>query len=166
MAIQIVRPATVCGYSPRMRLDTMVNMLMMQALTKGEITAHCGEYGVNLMRPNIHIDDVTDLYLFMLEHPEFTGCYNAGFENISAVDTANMIAAQMPAKVTMTTVPDKRSYAVNSDKLLSTGFKPKHTVADAISKIIAAYKLGELKDEDRSYNLKWMTQHGWVSGTR
>lgn len=166
MQIQIVRPATVCGYSPRMRLDTMVNTLTMQALTNGEITAHCGEYGANLMRPNIHIDDITDLYIFMLEHPELTGCYNAGFENISAMDTATMIAAQMPAKVVMTTVPDKRSYAVNADKLLATGFRPKHSVADAISKIIAAYKTGDLKDEDRSYNLKWMQQHGWVSGTR
>lgn len=162
MPIQIIRPATVCGVSPRMRLDTMVNMLTMQALTKGEITAHCGEHGGNLMRPNIHIDDVTDLYIYMLDHPEMIGAYNAGFENISAMDTATMIAEEVEAKINITTVKDKRSYAVNSDKLLATGFKPKHTVKDAIRRIIAAHK-GGLKDEDHCYNLRWMQQHGWVS---
>ena len=66
MAVQIVRPATVCGYSPRMRLDVSVNMLTMQALAIDKITV----FGGKQMRPNIHIDDITDLYLFMLDHPE------------------------------------------------------------------------------------------------
>lgn len=78
MAVQIVRPATVCGYSPRMRLDVSVNMLTMQALAKGKITV----FGGDQTRPNIHIDDITDLYLFLLDNPQHTGIYNAGFENI------------------------------------------------------------------------------------
>ena len=69
MVVQIVRPATVCGYSPRMRLDVSVNMLTMQALDRGEITVFGGEQ----TRPNIHIDDITDLYIFLLDHPEHTG---------------------------------------------------------------------------------------------
>lgn len=165
MAIQLVRPATVCGYSPRMRLDTMVNMLTMQALTKGEITAHCGEHGGNLMRPNIHIEDVTDLYVFMLNHPELTGAYNAGFENISAMDTAMMIAEKVEAKVNITAVKDKRSYAVDSSKLLATGFSPRHKVNDAIVQIIGAHKLGKVKDEEICYNLKHMQRNGWVASS-
>jgi nucleoside-diphosphate-sugar epimerase len=166
MAIQIVRPATVCGVSPRMRLDTMVNMLTMQALTKGEITAHCGEHGGNLMRPNIHIEDITDLYCWMLERPHLTGAYNAGFENLSALETAELIAKQVPAEIKITAVKDKRSYSVDSSKLLNAGFKPKHSVADAIEDIVVAHARGRIKDQDDAYNLKWMRQHGWVSETR
>ena len=84
MVIQIIRPATVCGYSPRMRLDVSVNMLTMQALSKGRITV----FGGAQTRPNIHIDDITDLYLYFIDHPEITGIYNAGFENISILLTS------------------------------------------------------------------------------
>lgn len=165
MHIQIVRPATVCGFSPRMRLDTMVNMLTMQALTKKEITAHCGEHGGGLMRPNIHIEDVTDLYMFMLRNPQLIGCYNAGFENISAMDTARLIAERVPSKVNITTVKDKRSYAVDSTKLLSAGFKPRWSVDKAILAIAGAHDAGQVVDHDSCYNLRWMQKHGWVSAT-
>ena len=163
MAIQIVRPATICGMSPRMRLYTMVNMLTMQALEKGEITAHCGESGAGLMRPNTHIEDITDLYLFMLERPWLTGAFNAGFENISAMDTANMIARFVPAKVNVTTVKDKRSYAVDSSKLLSVGFKPEYRVADAINDINIAFGEGRFRREERCINLHWMRKQGLAS---
>ena len=87
MAVQIVRPATVCGLSPRMRLDVAVNLLTMQALAKGEITVLGGDQ----IRPNIHIDDVTDLYLFLLENPQIAGIYNAGFENLSIAEIADKV---------------------------------------------------------------------------
>ncbi len=154
MVVQIIRPATVCGYSPRMRLDVSVNMLTMQALTKGKITV----FGGNQIRPNIHIDDITDCYLFLLEHPEVTGIYNAGFENISILDIANMVARHIPAEIVVTPSNDPRSYRVNSDKLLATGFKPKKKVEDAICEIIGKYREGVLKDEDRYYNLRSMQQ--------
>lgn len=154
MVVQIIRPATVCGYSPRMRLDVSVNMLTMQALAKGKITV----FGGKQIRPNIHIDDITDVYLHMLDHPEFTGVYNAGFENISILDIAEMVRQQVPVEITVTESNDPRSYRVNSDKLLATGFKPTKTVQDAISEIIAKFKAGLIKDEDRFYNLKWMQQ--------
>jgi nucleoside-diphosphate-sugar epimerase len=152
MAVQIVRPATVCGPSPRMRLDVSVNMLTMQALTNGEITV----FGGNQVRPNIHIDDITDLYLMLLDRPELRGIYNAGFENISILDIAKMVDAQVPTKITVTASNDPRSYRINSDKLLATGFKPKKTVNDAIREIIVKFQRGELKNEDRHYNLRWM----------
>ena len=152
MAIQIIRPATVCGYSPRMRLDVSVNMLAMQALNKGKITV----FGGDQTRPNIHIDDITDVYLHMLDHPELTGIYNAGFENISILDIAKLVTDYVPADIEVTTSNDPRSYRVNSDKLLATGFQPKKTIAHAIAEIIEKFKTGILKDDESYYNLKWM----------
>jgi nucleoside-diphosphate-sugar epimerase len=152
IVVQIVRPATVCGYSPRMRLDVSVNMLTMQALTHGRITV----FGGSQVRPNIHIDDITDLYLFLLDHPEHRGIYNAGFENLSIREIADRVVAQFPAEIAVQASNDPRSYRVNSDKLLATGFRPKKTVNDAIRELIARYQRGELRDEDRCYNLRWM----------
>ena len=152
MAIQIVRPATVCGYSPRMRLDVAVNLLTIQALAKGEITV----FGGDQTRPNIHIDDITDLYVFLLSHPKVTGVFNAGFENISILDIAHLITKQVPVKISVTASSDPRSYRVNSDKLVRAGFKPKKTVDIAISEIIEKFNSGVLKDEDHFYNLRWM----------
>jgi len=152
MVVQIVRPATVCGLSPRMRLDVSVNMLTMQALTRGEITVLGGDQ----TRPNIHIDDITDLYLFLLDHPEVTGIYNAGFENLSIRSIAEMATQRAQAQIKVLPSNDPRSYRVNSDKLLATGFKPKKTVSDAIDEICAAYRAGKIQDEDRFHNLKWM----------
>lgn len=158
MVVQIVRPATVCGVSPRMRLDVSVNMLTMQALSKGRITV----FGGKQVRPNIHIDDITDLYIFMMDRPDVTGVYNAGFENISILDIAERVTRHIPVEIIVTESNDPRSYRINSDKLLSKGFKPKKTVEDAIKEIIARFRDGGLKDEDRWYNLKWM-QKGVVS---
>ncbi len=152
MAVQIVRPATVCGYSPRMRLDVSVNMLTMQALTREHITV----FGGTQTRPNIHIDDITDIYVFMLNHPEHRGIYNAGFENISIMDIAGRVVEHAPARITVTESNDPRSYRVNSDKLLATGFRPKKTVDDAIRELVHKFRCGELKDEHRFHNLKWM----------
>ncbi len=152
MVVQIVRPATVCGLSPRMRLDVSVNLLTMQALAKGKITV----FGGDQVRPNIHIEDITDLYLHLIDHPEITGIFNAGFENISIMDIAKLITKYIPVEIEVTPSNDPRSYRINSDKLLSTGFKPKKKVEDAIREIIEKYHSGELKDEDHFYNLRWM----------
>ena len=152
MAVQIIRPATVCGFSPRMRLDVSVNMLTMQALKNGRITV----MGGSQTRPNIHIDDITDVYLFMLQHPEHTGIYNAGFENLSIMNIARSVTKHAPAEIVVSPSNDPRSYRINSDKLLATGYRPRKTVDDAIRELIAKYETGELKNEDRCYNLKWM----------
>ena len=152
MSVQIIRPATVCGYSPRMRLDVSVNMLTMQALSKGTITV----FGGTQTRPNIHIDDITDVYLHLIDHPEVTGVYNAGFENISILDIAKLVTKHVPAEIVVTESNDPRSYRVNSDKLLATGFKPKKGVEDAVREIIGKYHSGDLKDQEHFYNLKWM----------
>ena len=152
MVVQVVRPATVCGLSPRMRLDVSVNMLTMQALTRGEITVLGGDQ----TRPNIHIDDITDLYLFLLDRPDVTGVYNAGFENLSIRRIAEMACEKAEAKITVLPSNDPRSYRVNSDKLLATGFRPKKTVEHAIDEICTAYRNGQLQDQERFHTLKWM----------
>jgi nucleoside-diphosphate-sugar epimerase len=152
MVVQIIRPATVCGFSPRMRLDVSVNLLTMQALSKGKITV----FGGSQVRPNIHIDDITDLYIHFINHPEHVGIYNAGFENISILSIAKMVTENLPVEIEVTESSDPRSYRVNSDKVLATGFKPKKSVKNAISEIIESYNSGMLKDEERFYNLKWM----------
>jgi nucleoside-diphosphate-sugar epimerase len=152
MVIQIVRPATVCGYSPRMRLDVSVNMLTMQALKNGRITV----FGGDQTRPNIHIDDITGVYLHFLDRPDVTGIYNAGFENITILDIAKLVTQYVPAEVVVTASNDPRSYRVNSDRLLASGYKPKKTVEDAIRELVGKYRAGELVDEERFYNLKWM----------
>lgn len=154
MVVQIVRPATVCGLSKRMRLDVSVNMLTMQALTNKKITV----FGGDQTRPNIHIDDITDLYVFLLDNPQVTGIYNAGFENISILDIANMVTEKVPADVIVTPSNDPRSYRINSDKLMAAGFVPKKNVDTAIAEIIDAYQKGELVDQPRYHNLKWMQE--------
>ena len=115
------------------------------------------------MRPNIHIEDMTDLYAWLLERPGIEGVYNAGFENISALETAKLIASEIPSNIIITKVKDKRSYKINSDKLLKTGFEPKHSVREAIKDISKAYKVGQIADTDRSYNLRWMQLNKLVS---
>ena len=152
LTVQIIRPASVCGLSPRMRLDVVVNRLTMEALANGRITVFGGEQ----IRPNIHIEDITDLYLFMLEHPEHSGIFNAGFENLSVMEIAQRVVEHVDAEISIIPSNDPRSYRVNSDKLLSTGFSPTKTVDDAIREIRDRYRSGELRDEERFYNLKWM----------
>lgn len=152
MIVQIVRPATVCGLSPRMRLDVAVNLLTMQALTKNEITVLGGDQ----TRPNIHIDDITDLYLFLLRRPELQGIYNAGFENMSINEIALMIQAQTSAAILRMPSNDPRSYRLNSDKLLATGFSPEKNVDIAIKEICVAYQKGELENKPQFNNLLYM----------
>ena len=156
IVVQCIRPATVCGYSPRMRLDVSVNMLTMQALANNKITVFGGEQ----VRPNIHILDITDLALFFLEKNEkIQGIYNAGFENISIMDIAKKVVELVPAEIVVTPSNDPRSYRLNSDKLLSTGFKRQYDVEYAMKEIIASFEVGKLPnpmDDKRYYNIKTM----------
>jgi nucleoside-diphosphate-sugar epimerase len=157
LRVHCIRPATVCGYSPRMRLDVSVNMLTMQALKNKKITV----FGGNQTRPNIHMKDMIRVYQHFLAKPEIaSGCYNAGFENISIMDIANRIAQKLPTEISVGESNDPRSYRQNSDKLLATGFAPKHTIDDAIDEITEKFNAGELVDNDRFYNVRWMKTLG------
>jgi nucleoside-diphosphate-sugar epimerase len=149
----IFRPATVCGYSPRMRLDLTVNLLTMQALTRGMMTV----LGGSQVRPNIHIDDLVDLYLFALDR-RLAGVYNAAFENLTVLEIATCIAEHVPAEVQMRPSNDPRSYRLCSDRLSATGFAPRKNVAAAIRELAAAYREGRLKDEPNWHNVTWMKE--------
>jgi len=151
--VNIIRPATVCGYSPRMRLDLSVSMLTMQALVNRRITV----FGGDQTRPNIHLKDMIRVYHHFLQHGlKLPGIYNAGFENISILDIAARVQRHLPAEVVVTPSNDPRSYRLSSKKLLTTGFAPQHTVEDGICDVITAYRNGSLRDEERYYNIKTM----------
>src|SRR3990167_8157882 len=156
IAVQIVRPATVCGFSSRMRLDVSVNMMTIQALTNGVMTV----FGGDQVRPNIHIDDITDLYLFLLDRADIQGVYNAGFENLSILDIAKLVQKHVTAEIKITPSSDPRCYRLCSDKLLKTDFMPKKTVENAIQEMVEQFKQKKLLNEDRFYNLKTMKQLG------
>ena len=157
MAVHNIRPATVCGLSPRMRLDVSVNMLSFQALANGNITV----FGGDQVRPNIHIQDMARVYEHFLTHPDLpSGNYNAGFENISIQQLAELIACKTGASITTTPSNDPRSYRQNSDKLLNTGFKPLFSVGRAVDELTNAFAAGELVDSEQSHTVKWMTSLG------
>jgi nucleoside-diphosphate-sugar epimerase len=153
MQIHCIRPATVCGYSPRMRLDVSVNMLTMQALKNGRMTV----FGGDQTRPNIHIRDMVNVYRHFLQRPNLpSGCYNAGFENISIMEIAQKVFAKVPAEIVVSASNDPRSYRQNSDKLTATGFVQQASVEAAIADVIEKFRSGELVDNDQCYTVRWM----------
>lgn len=156
--IVIVRPATVCGFSPRMRLDVSVNMLTYQAMANKKITV----FGGRQVRPNIHIDDLVRIY----EEAVFgdriaAGIYNAGFENISIMDLALMIQTRVDCEIIKKPDGnDPRSYRQCSEKLLETGFSPLFSVDQAILDLVAIFKEGRLVDNPDWYTVKSMQTKG------
>jgi len=153
MQVHCIRPATVCGISPRMRLDVSVNMLTFQALKNNKITV----FGGNQTRPNIHIKDMVRVYQHFVNNSVIeSGCYNAGFENISILDIAEMVKDKLGAEIIISESNDPRSYRQNSEKLLKTGFQQKYGVEYAINEITEEYKKGNLVESDQCYTVKWM----------
>jgi nucleoside-diphosphate-sugar epimerase len=160
----VLRPATVCGYSPRLRLDLTVNILTNHAINKGEITV----FGGSQRRPNIHIEDMTDLYVRCLDYPDemIDGkVFNAGYENHRLMDIAEMVqgvVGDIPIKVQSTN--DLRSYHVNSDKIRrELGFAPRHTITQAIEGLVKSFDAGLVIDplaDARYYNIKRMQDLG------
>ncbi len=153
--IHIIRPATVCGYSRRMRLDVSVNMFVFQALSNKKITI----FGGTQVRPNIHIKDINNVYEYFIKNPSIeSGIYNAGFENLSLIEIADKIKNIIgnDIEVIISKSNDKRSYRLNSDKLIATGFKKKYSVDFAINEIIKKYETNKIKGLDEFYTVKWM----------
>jgi len=157
----VLRPATVCGYSPRLRLDLTVNILTNHAVNRGEITV----FGGQQMRPNIHIEDIVDLYVHALEWPDETidgKIFNAGYENRRVIEIAESVRDVVGKKVKVITTPtdDHRSYHISSEKIKrELGFVPKHTVEDAVRDLVDAFRTGKIRDpmtDIRYYNIKTM----------
>ena len=154
-----VRPATVCGYSPRMRLDVSVNNLTFQALENNVIKV----FGGSQIRPNIHINDLCRIFEHFIYKKKNlkTGVYNAGFENLSIYEIAKKIAKKTKAKIKIIkNTNDPRTYRLNSDKLLKTGFRKNFSVDYAINEIIEVYNEKKIKNNDKFFTVKWMKKLG------
>ena len=150
--INCIRPATVCGISPRMRFDVSVNLLTLQAIKKKQITV----FGGNQIRPNIHIKDMVRLYEFFLRKNVPSGFYNAGFENLKIIDIAKMIKEKISVKIKVIKSNDPRSYRQDSSRLIRLGFKPIYQVSDAIDEIIKFNKNKKIKTNLSNFTVKWM----------
>jgi nucleoside-diphosphate-sugar epimerase len=167
----VVRPATVCGYSPRQRLDLIVNILTMHAVVNGKITV----FGGDQVRPNLHVQDIVDFYQLMLETPSeiINGqIYNVGFENHTVTKLAEMVKRvvmeEMPSRETVeiVTTPsdDNRSYQISSEKIVQDlDFTPRFTIEDAVREMVKAFNSNRLPNpiEDIRYsNIKTMQSIG------
>jgi len=147
--LHIIRPATICGVSPRMRFDLTVNMLTLQGVRDRRITV----FGGSQVRPNIHLEDLVSVYRHLLDRPDVpTGIYNAGFENKPVLEIAELVSAKTDAQIVVSESNDPRSYRLDSAKLLETGFIPSRGVEDAIDQVIDFAKSGV--DVNRS---EWQT---------
>ena len=167
----VIRPATICGYSPRTRLDLSVNILTNHAVNKGVITV----FGGSQMRPNLHVEDMVDAYELMLAapHEKIHGeIFNIGFQNHSIADIAlkakkvveEEFPDRQPIKIVTTPSNDNRSYHVNSDKIERVlGFTPKRNIEDAVRDLARAFKnhlLPNSFEDDWYYNVRTMKKLG------
>ena len=156
-----LRPATVCGYAPRLRLDLTVNILTNLAVNTQRITVFGGEQ----LRPNLHVEDMSDLYLMLLEAPDRMvdgKIWNAGYDNLKVREIADMVRTKVGNDIDIVVTPtdDHRSYHVSSKKIRQElGFVPRHTVEDAIVDLKRAFDGGKVPNamtDDRYYNIKRM----------
>ena len=161
-----IRPATVCGYSRRQRLDVVVNILSNLAFHKRKITV----FGGKQLRPNIHIADMVEAYVLLLNAPKelIAGeIFNAGYENQSVEELALSVRDVMGDDVELITSPtdDNRSYHISSEKIAKVlGFVPKHTIRDAIVDMKSALEEGLLPNsltDDKYFNIKRMQTKGF-----
>lgn len=148
----ILRPATVCGFSPRLRLDVVLNLFCYQAFFEKKITILGGEQ----IRPLVHIKDMIRSYEFMIER-KIEGCYNIGFENQKVKNLAKKVAKIFACKLITKKSNDPRSYRINSDKIISKGFYPKFSSTDAIMDIKKEFEKG-FKPSKVNWNLKFLTE--------
>ncbi len=156
-----VRPATVCGYAPRLRLDLTVNILTNLAVNTNRITV----FGGQQLRPNLHVEDMTDLYLTLLDAPDQVvdrKIWNVGRDNLKVREIADMVRTKVGESVDIVVTPtdDHRSYHVSSQKIRrELGFVPRHSVEDAIVGLKSAFDDGRVPgamSDDRYYNNKRM----------
>lgn len=156
----VIRPATVCGYSPRLRLDLTVNILTNFAVNKGQIVV----FGGAQKRPNIHIDDMAELYVQMLSEPaeRIAGkVFNVGYENHTVADIAQMVGRVVgETKIVTQPTDDNRSYHISSEKIRrELGYEPKRSIEAAAKDLLEAFKAGRIPnsfDDIRYYNIKTM----------
>lgn len=159
------RPATVCGAAPRQRLDLSVNILTNHAVNANKITV----FGGSQLRPNLHIQDYCDVVETFLTAPADkvrNAIFNVGYQNLSLMEIAHLVrdvvseefSDRPRVEIVTTPTDDIRSYHINSDKITrALGFKPKHTIADAVRELCWAFRSGDIPDsmnDDRYFNVR------------
>jgi nucleoside-diphosphate-sugar epimerase len=151
----------VCGFAPRLRLDLTVNILTNLAINNGRITV----FGGSQFRPNLHVEDMTDLYAMLLEAPDAAvdgKVWNAGYHNLKVMEIAEKVREEIGPKVEIVVTPtdDHRSYHVSSELIRrDLGFSARRTVEDAIVDLRDAFAAGKVPNsmtDDRYYNIKRM----------
>jgi len=145
LVIQIIRPGTCCGVSPNQRLDITVNGMVASALCGRIEVANGDQY-----RPNIHIQDLTDLFAWMLERPWLIGIWNACAENMTGDEIAFLVGERVKALIVRMQSKDRRSYRMSNAKLSRAGFMPRFGVEDAIDDLLRAGH----KQSDSCYRVK------------
>jgi len=162
-SVLTLRPATVCGYSPRLRLDLSVNILTSHAINKGKITV----FGGNQLRPNFHVKDCAELYVKCLELPEAKidgKIFNAGYQNLTIMRIAELVKEIIGKNVSIETTltNDNRSYHISSEKIKKElGYEPRYTIEDAVKELKVAFTTGKVKDPLNNslyYNIKRMQE--------
>lgn len=161
----VFRPATVCGYAPRLRLDLSVNILTNHAVTNNKITV----FGGSQLRPNLHIQDYVDLCKLLLTAPDekiSNQIFNCGYQNMSIMEIAHLVKrvveeefpGRPPIDIVTTPTDDNRSYHINSDKIRRVlGFAPKHSIEEAVRDLCCAFREGKIRDSmtnDWYYNVR------------
>ncbi len=158
-----LRPATVCGWSPRLRLDLSVNILTNHAVNKGKITV----FGGAQLRPNFHVRDCAELYVNCLAQPEGAidgKVFNAGYQNLALSEIAERVREVVGGGVAIETTPtnDNRSYHISSEKIRrELGYVPRHTIEDAIRELVDAFRAGRVSDPLNNplyFNIKRMQE--------
>ena len=159
----IVRPSTVCGYAPRQRLDVVVNILTNHAINTGRIKV----FGGTQKRPNIHIEDMSELYCFLLEQSDERvdgKIFNAGYENYTLIELAEIVKSVISndLKIDIEPTNDLRSYHVSSQKLKNElGFEPKNSIEKAVQGLQKAFEDGRLPNsmvDSKYFNIKKMQE--------
>jgi len=146
-----VRPATVCGFSKRLRLDVVLNLFCYQAYFKKKIIVTGGKQ----IRPLIHIKDMIRCYDFFIKK-NITGIFNLGIENKSILSLAKKIQKKIPCKLKIVKSNDPRSYRLDSSKLIKSGFKTLYNSDDAIDDLV--YNFKKFKPSKKNWNLKWLAE--------
>ena len=152
----IIRPATVCGSSPRLRLDVVLNLFCYQAYFKKKISILGGKQ----TRPLVNINDMVRSYEFFI-NKNLTGCFNLGFENKTVKQIALDVRKIIPCDVSFLKSNDNRSYRINSDKILKAGFRPEFNSADAIYDLKNIFD-NNFKPSEINWNLNWLSKKKYI----
>lgn len=153
----IVRPATVCGISPRLRLDVVLNLFCYQAFFKKKISVLGGKQ----TRPLVNINDMVRSYEFFINKKNLSGCFNLGFENKTVKEIALDVRKIIPCDVSFLKSNDNRSYRINSDKILGAGFRPEFSSVDAIYDLKNIFE-NNFKPSEINWNLNWLSKKKYI----